>query len=236
MQIKSRWDGRIIFEDDAKTIRETVKNAVKNDSDLRGSDLSGSDLSGSDLSDSDLSGSDLSGSNFRGSDLSGSNFRGSDLRGSDLSDSDLSDSDLRGSDLRGSDLRGSDLRGSDLRGSDLRGSNLSGSNFRGSDLRGSNIEFYNLPSLRTLSSISLFNLPDNLQLELMRRDAQAHPHPELFDEWVKTKKCPYQNEERFWLFEPKPKLWKAGKPEMSDFDLIIALCKSQGWRVRGYLK
>jgi hypothetical protein len=102
--------------------------------------------------------------------------------------------------------------------------------------RANNIEFYNLPSLRTLSSISLHNLPDNLQLELMRRDAQAHPHPELFDSWVKTKKCPYENEERFWLFDPKPELWKAGKPEMSDFDLIIALVKTQGWKIRNYLK
>jgi hypothetical protein len=69
----------------------------------------------------------------------------------------------------------------------------------------------------------------------MRRDAKAHPKPELFDEWAITKKCPYQNEERFWRFEPKPELWKAGNPEMSDFDLIIALCKSQNWKIRDYL-
>jgi hypothetical protein len=152
MQIKNRWDGKVIFEDDAKTLKETVENAVKNGSNLSGSDLSGSNLSGANL------------------------------------------------------------------------------------IRAENIEFYFLPSLGTLSKIFLNNLPDKLQLELMRRDAQAHPHPELFDEWVKTGNCPYQNEERFWLFEPKPQLWKPGKPEISDFDLIIEISKSQGWKIRNYLK
>jgi hypothetical protein len=70
----------------------------------------------------------------------------------------------------------------------------------------------------------------------MRRDAFAHPYPEKFDEWFKNKKCPYQNEERFWLFEPKKELWSPGLPQMTDRDLIIEICKSQGWRIKGFLK
>ena len=70
----------------------------------------------------------------------------------------------------------------------------------------------------------------------MRRDAYSHPKPELFDEWVKNNNCPYQNEERFWLFEENKKLWKPGNPEMRDSDLIIAICKDKSWKIKGYLK
>jgi len=69
----------------------------------------------------------------------------------------------------------------------------------------------------------------------MRRDAYAHPQPTLFDEWVNGGSCPYQNEERFWHFEPKKDLWKPGKPQMKDSDLILAICKEKGWKIRGYL-
>ena len=135
------------------------------------------------------------------------------------------------------DLSWANLSGAYLSGADLSGAYLSGAYLSGANLsRAKNIEFYYLPSLGTLSKISLFNLSDALQIELMRRDAQAHPHPELFDEWVSSGKCPYQNEERFWLFEPNPKLWKSGKPKMTDFQLILEICRSQGWRVRGYLE
>ena len=130
----------------------------------------------------------------------------------------------------GVDLYGAYLSGANLSGADLSGANLSGANLSGADF-----EFWQFPSIRLISSIRLNNLPDNLQLELMRRDAFAHPHPEKFDEWAKNGNCPYQNEERFWLFEPKRELWSPGLPQMADRDLIIELCKSQGWRIRGYL-
>ena len=134
-------------------------------------------------------------------------------------------------------LSWANLSRADLSRAVLSGANLYGANLYEADLSGAkNIEFHLLPSLATLAKITLCNLPDDLQLELMRRDAQAHPHTELFDEWAKYGKCPYQNEERFWLFEPNPKLWKPGKPEMNDFDLIISICKSQGWKVKNYLK
>lgn len=45
-----------------------------------------------------------------------------------------------------------------------------------SNLSGAKIEFYQFPSIRLISSIYLVNLSDNLQLELMRRDAFGHPH------------------------------------------------------------
>jgi hypothetical protein len=112
IQIKSVF-GKIIFEyeKEENSIKETLIEAVKNKSDLRGADLRGADLRGVDL-------------------------RGVDLRGADLQGTDLQGVDLRGADLRGADLRGVDLRGVDLRGADLQGADLQGADLRGIDLQG----------------------------------------------------------------------------------------------------
>ncbi len=130
-------------------------------------------------------------------------------------------------DLRGADLWGADLRGANLRGADLREANLRGAK---------NFEFSQFPSIRLISSIRLNDLPDNLQLELMRRDASGHPHPEKFDAWAAGGDCPYGDVERFWLFEPIRKLWSPGVPQMADRDLVIEICRSQGWQIKGYIK
>ena len=83
--------------------------------------------------------------------------------------------------------------------------------------------------------MSLYELSDGLTLELMRRDAYSHPYPDRFDAWAKGGKCPYQNEERFWHFREKQELWKRGKPQMRDSDLIMAICKEKNWGIQGYL-
>ena len=69
----------------------------------------------------------------------------------------------------------------------------------------------------------------------MRRDAYAHPYPEKFTEWEKGGKCPYQNEERFWLFNERKGVWRRGKPQMTDRNLITAICKEKGWKIKGHL-
>ena len=144
---------------------------------------------------------------------------------------------LRSANLRYANLRYADLRYADLRSADLSSADLSYADLSSADLSyAKNIEFYLLPSLGSLSKIHLSNLSDDLQLELMRRDAQSHPYPELFDKWKETRECPYRDEERYWLFDPNPKLWEPGKPEMNDFELILAICKSQGWKIKKYLK
>jgi len=166
--------------------------------------------------------------NLRGADLRNVDLRNVDLRGTDLRGADLEGADLRGTDLRGTDLEGADLRGTDLRNVDLRGADL-----RGANLEGAEIEFHLFPSIRLLSSMPLGELPNNLTLELMRRDAYAHPHPDRFDDWAKNQgDCPYQNEDRFWYFQEKKELWKAGKPTMIDRDLIIAICKEKDWKIK----
>jgi hypothetical protein len=71
----------------------------------------------------------------------------------------------------------------------------------------------------------------------MRRDYAAHPYPERFDQWAKGDgECPYKKIERFWFFEERKDLWKPGKPEMEDRDLIVALCKQEGLGIKDHLK
>jgi hypothetical protein len=145
-----------------------------------------------------------------------------DLRWADLRWADLSEAVLRGADLRWAVLRWADLRGADLRGADLSEAVL----------RGAKVEFNFFPSIKTLSSIPLYELSDSLTLELMRRDAAAHPHPERFDQWAEGGDCPYQNEERFWDFSVKRELWEPGEPQTKDRDLIVAICKEKGWKIK----
>ena len=158
------------------------------------------------------------------------NLSGADLSGANLSGADLSGADLYGADLSGANLSGADLYGARLYGANLSGANLYGADLSGANLYGAEIEFALFPSIRLLSSMPLGKLPDELTLELMRRDAYAHPHPERFDAWKGGDTCPYQKEDRFWHFVESRELWKPGDPEMADRDLIVAICEAKGWK------
>lgn len=125
------------------------------------------------------------------------------------------------------------------------------SHLRLSDVKG--FVFDNFPSITLLATINLERLPDDLTLELMRRDAYAHPYPGRFAKWAKKEangdddddddyddeyggSCPYQNEMEFWNFRQHPKLWKRGNPTMKDRDLIVSICRAKGWGIKGHLR
>jgi len=174
------------------------------------------------------------GANLDGANLDGANLSGANLSGANLSRANLDRANLSGANLSGTNLSQANLSRANLDRANLNGVNLSGANLSGANLDRANLEFFRFPSIRLISSIQLSLISNNLALELMRRDADGHPYPEKFDEWAKGGDCPYQNEERFWLFNEKREAWKPGKPQMSDKDLIIALCKEKGWKIRNY--
>ena len=171
-----------------------------------------------------------------GADLRDADLKGADLRGAYLPGADLREADLRGADLKGADLREADLRDADLKGADLDEADLSWADLRGADLSEANLEFPTFPSIPLLASMDLGELSDSLTLELMRRDAYAHPHPERFDEWADEGPCPYRNEDRFWWYGVRPDLWKPGRPQMTDAQLILRICAEKGWGIKGYLQ
>jgi hypothetical protein len=98
-EIKSRYDGRVLFSLECGSLKLCVEAAVKAKVDLSGAYLRGADLRGA-----DLSGADLRGAYLRGADLYGADLRGAYLRGADLYGADLRRAYLRGADLYGADL------------------------------------------------------------------------------------------------------------------------------------
>ena len=125
-QIKHRFNGNILFEIEAKSLRIALTIGVEKDADLEGADLRGANLRGANLKDADL----------RGADLRGANLRGAYLKDADLGDADLGGANLRGANLKDADLGGAYLRGADLRGADLGDAYLRGAYLGGADLGG----------------------------------------------------------------------------------------------------
>jgi uncharacterized protein YjbI with pentapeptide repeats len=115
-EIKNRWDGKIIYQDEAESFRALVEAAVKYRANLYGANLYGANLSGADLSGANLSGADLSGANLSRANLSGANLYGANL----------SRANLYGANLYGANLSGADLSGANLSRANLYGANLSG--------------------------------------------------------------------------------------------------------------
>ncbi len=105
-EIKNRWDGKILYADEAASFSALVEAAVKS-----GANLSGANLSRANLYRADLYGANLSGANLCRANLSGANLSGANLYGADLSGADLSGADLYGADLYGANLSRADLSG-----------------------------------------------------------------------------------------------------------------------------
>jgi uncharacterized protein YjbI with pentapeptide repeats len=212
-----------------------LRYAKLSSADLRSAKLRSADLRYAKLSYAKLSSAKLSSADLRYAKLSYAKLSSADLRYAKLSSANLSYADLRYAKLRSADLRYAKLSYAKLSSADLRYAKLSSANLSYADLRyAKNIEFINFPSIKMLASFELDELSDALTLELMRRDAWAHPKPELFDAWASGGDCPYKNEDRFWLFQLKKELWKPGPPEMRDSDLILAICRECGWKITEY--
>jgi len=83
-EIKNRWDGKLIFKLECKSLKICLEEAIKAKADLGEADLRGADLCGADLGDADLRGADLRDAYLHGAYLRGADLGGADLRGADL--------------------------------------------------------------------------------------------------------------------------------------------------------
>ena len=68
-EIKSRYDGRVLFSLETESLRLCVEAAVKSGADLSGAYLGGADLGEADLGEADLSVADLSRADLSGAKL-----------------------------------------------------------------------------------------------------------------------------------------------------------------------
>jgi hypothetical protein len=192
--IRNRCTDNIIYRVEAASTKEAVEKLV-----AEGKSLSRANLYGANLNDADLSGASLSGASLSGASLSGA--------------------DLRGADLRGASLYGADLSGAILSGASLRGANLSRADLTKQDLT---TTYYQVGYF--LHSYDWGILPDNLTLELMRRDALICGN-DAMQKWADGGDCPFSGyiERDFW-FEENRTLWSPGPPMMNDMELFRALC------------
>jgi Family of unknown function (DUF5758)/Pentapeptide repeats (8 copies) len=79
-EIKSRWTGAVLYQDEAESFKALVHAAIKSGANLSGANLSGADLYGANLSGANLSGADLYGANLSGANLYGANLYGANLQ------------------------------------------------------------------------------------------------------------------------------------------------------------
>jgi hypothetical protein len=84
MQIKSRFDGQVLYDCEAETMLECLQEAVKSRAYLAGANLAGANLAGANLAGANLAGADLAGANLAGADLAGANLAGANLAGANL--------------------------------------------------------------------------------------------------------------------------------------------------------
>ena len=119
MQIKSWIDGRCLYECEADTLLETLRQAVK-----AGANLAWANLDGANLAGANLAGANLYGANLAGANLDGANLDGAKLTRANLDGAKLTRANLDGAKLDGANLDGAKLDGANLAGAKLDGANL----------------------------------------------------------------------------------------------------------------
>jgi len=151
-EIKNRWNGSILFECEALSLKLAVEAAVS-----KGVSLCAANLSAANLSDADLSGANLRAADLRGANLRAANLSAANLRDADLSGADMSDADLRATDLSDADLGGADLSDADLGGANLRATDLSGADLSGADLSGAKDDYLGVLSVAKGEVLGLYD-------------------------------------------------------------------------------
>ena len=143
---------------------------------------------------------------------------------------------LSGADLTGADLYGADLSRANLSRANLSGANLSRANLYGADLTGADLLKQDLTNTyyqvgHVIHSYNWGTLPDNLTLELMRRDALICGD-EAMQKWADGGKCPFSGHiiRDFWFSENRA-LWSPGAPTMNDMELFVALCREKDIKI-----
>lgn len=184
----------------------------------------------------------LNGTARRIENLSHANLSHANLYGANLSRENLSYAYLYGADLYGANLSGTNLSGANLSHANLYGANmsranlsranLSCANLHGAVLSGADLSDARFSYVLLMSSIQWGYVSNKLCLEMMRRDALI-TGVEAMSKWAKGGSCPFLSvsEARAYHFNEDRKLWRKGKPQMTDRELWVALCKEKDIKI-----
>jgi hypothetical protein len=236
-EIKSWLTGNVLYSAEAENIKELLMSAIKAGVNLSHADLSGADLSHATLCRANLSGADLSHAtlcraNLSHATLCRAGLSDADLYRADLSCTDLSCTDLSGAKLLGANLYRADLSCTDLSCTDLSGAKLLGANLYCAGLSNANLSGAKFSYVLLMSSIQWGSVSNKLCLEMMRRDALI-TGVEAMSNWAKGGSCPFTStsETRAYHFYENQRLWRKGKPQMTDRELWVALCKEKNIKI-----
>ena len=116
----------LIIVEEAHTVKEAVKYAIRNNISLKGADLRGTNLRNMDLSNADLFNAYLQYADLSHSDLSRACLQNAKLNGANLTDTCLADANLSYAHLSNANLTGTVLSGAVLISAELSDADLSG--------------------------------------------------------------------------------------------------------------
>ena len=227
-EIKSWLTGIVLYSMEcAENIKELLMSAIKAGVNLSHADLSGADLTGADLTNAKLSRATLYCADLSGADLSGADLSHATLCRANLSHATLCRAGLSDADLYRADLSCTDLSCTDLSGAKLLGANLYCAGLSNANLSGAKFSYVLL-----MSSIQWGSVSNKLCLEMMRRDALI-TGVEAMSNWAKGGSCPFTStsETRAYHFYENQRLWRKGKPQMTDRELWVALCKEKNIKI-----
>ncbi len=125
-QIKNRFTGAVLFECEAKSIKDAVENAVEDGASLVGASLVRASLVRANLVRASLDGASLDGANLDGASLYGASLVGASLVRASLDGASLDGASLVRASLDGASLDGASLDGASLDGASLDGASLDG--------------------------------------------------------------------------------------------------------------
>jgi hypothetical protein len=222
-EIKNRFDGSIIYQDEAESFSALVEAVIKNYANLLDANLEGANLR-----DANLEGANLEGANLEGANLLGANLLGANLLDANLEGANLLGANLQGANLLDANLLGANLEDANLRGANLRGANLEGANLLGANLEGADLTNTYLPAPTILLLAIWREVSETLTADLMLLDSSAHPDPEAFKRWTEGGPCPYQNVkvQRIANFKERKDLWGKGKPD-TIYNLMVRVLREK---------
>ena len=102
-EIKSRWDGRVLYLAGGESLRDVVVRAVREGASLVDASLDGAYLDGASLDGASLVGASLVGASLDGASLDGASLDGASLDGASLRNAYLDGASLDGASLDGAD-------------------------------------------------------------------------------------------------------------------------------------
>lgn len=218
------------YRDFAKQVRAPMadlEGIILKDANLTKANLKRANLLHVDLTNATLDTANLWGACLSHACLAGASLKDATLGRADLAYSDMSDADLSRAKLNGACLMEANLEGANLQEAYLYAASLDEAILDGADLRGAT---YAVPQLLRAN---WYELPPELEVEVMLWDALAHPvGVQAITRWATREdcNCPFRRVLQLTNFEEDGEPWltlrgRRRTPKLTLWQLLEALAE-----------